>query len=446
MYRELQNNLDDWRLSHPRKPLIIKGARQVGKTYLLKEWGGKSFSKVHYINFEKTPQAATIFESDFDVGRMIREIAFLLQNSIDPTQDLLILDEIQAAPKALTSLKYFCEDLPDFAICTAGSLLGVILSEESFPVGKVTFLHLHPMNFNEFLAAIDDRKSHEWLPTPSLNAQVPSLIHEHLWNMLKIYYVVGGMPEAVSTYKRHALDLHNAFEQVRNVQRDLLQTYENDFAKHAGKLNAVHIQALYRNIPKQLASAQNDSVQRFKFNDVLSGKKGFASWERPLHWLINAGIALQTKLSSATELPIEHFCKDNIFKLYMHDVGLLGCAQNLAPDILIKQDYGLAKGFFAENFVAQELRAAHNQRLWPLYSWSERTSEIEFIRPYQGRVIPIEVKAGHRTQAKSLQQFQKLYEPPLAIKISAHNIQYQKETKTLHLPLYLAGWSSKIGD
>ncbi|MCX6131748.1 MAG: AAA family ATPase [Proteobacteria bacterium] len=403
MYRELEENLDAWRHNVPRKPLILKGARQVGKTYILKDWGAKAFPKVHYINFEKTPQAASVFELDFDVKRIVREIGFQLRDSIDPTMDLLILDEIQAAPRALTALKYFCEDLPDFAVCTAGSLLGVILSEESFPVGKVTFLHLHPMNFSEFLAAIDERKSHEWLPSPSLTAQVPLILHEYLWNMLKIYYIVGGMPEAVSAYKRHILEMHKAFKQVRNVQRDLLQTYEGDFAKHAGKLNAVHIQALYRNIPKQLASTQDDSVQRFKFNDVMQGKKGFASWERPLHWLINAGLALQVKISSAAKLPIEHYCKDNIFKLFMHDVGLLGCAQNLEPGTLLNQDYGLAKGFFAENFVAQELRAAHCQQLWPLYGWNERTSEVEFVIQYQESVVPIEVKAPKICNSKKKQ-------------------------------------------
>ena len=167
MYRQFQEQLDAWRYSSNRKPLILKGARQVGKTYLLKEWGAKSFVKVHYVNFERTPQAVGIFVRDLDVQRIIRELGFLLKAGINIEQDLLILDEIQAAPKALTSLKYFCEDLPQLAVCTAGSLLGVILSEDSFPVGKVSFLYLHPFSFREFLVAVDDRESHKWLPERS---------------------------------------------------------------------------------------------------------------------------------------------------------------------------------------------------------------------------------------------------------------------------------------
>jgi predicted AAA+ superfamily ATPase len=444
MFRQIEDQLDTWRTSPGRKPLILKGARQVGKTYLLKDWGSRSFAAVHYVNFEKNPEAVKIFDRDLDVRRILREIEFFLKVSIDAERDLLILDEIQTAPKALTSLKYFCEDLPQLAVCTAGSLLGVILSEESFPVGKVSFFYLHPFSFREFLIAVDDRQSHKWLPEPSLDAQVPQIVHEHLWEMLKLYYVVGGMPESVLTFKRLYSNLATAFAKVREIQRDLLGTYEDDFAKHAGKLKSIHIQALYRNIPSQLTSVHDDSVQRFKFGNVLPGKKGFSAWERPLHWLINAGIAIQVKIANSAKLPLEHYSKANIFKLYMNDVGLLGCASHLDPETLWQQDYGLAKGYFAENFVIQEMRAAHSQYLWPLYSWSEGNAEIEVVRPYRGTVIPIEVKAGHRTQAKSLNQFRKLYHPPLAIKISANPLNYHAETGLLQLPLYLAYWSARL--
>lgn len=442
--RQIEQQLESWRNSIGRKPLILKGARQVGKTYVLKEWGARSFAKVHYVNFEQNPDAIKIFDRNLDVSRILREIEFLLKTSIEIERDLLILDEIQSAPKALTALKYFCEDRPQLAVCAAGPLLGVVLSEESFPVGKVSFLYLHPFSFREFLTAVDDRQSQRWLPVPSLDAEIPQIVHDHLWEMLKVYYVVGGMPEAVLTFKRLSSNLHAAFSKVREVQRDLLSTYENDFAKHAGKINALHIQALYRNIPSQLTVVQDASVQRFKFGDVMPGKKGFAAWERPLHWLINAGLALQVKIANSARLPLEHYSKANIFKLYMHDVGLLGCASFLDPESLWKQDYGLAKGYFAENFVMQELRAAHAQHLWPLYAWSEGNAEIELIRPYRGAVIPIEVKSGYRTQAKSLKQFCKLYQPPLTIKISANPLHYDAATGMLRLPLYLAAWSGLL--
>lgn len=444
MQRKIRESLESWRSSTRRKPLILKGARQVGKTYILKEWGASAFPAVHYVNFEKTPQAASIFASDLDVRRIVRELAFWLKTSIDISRDLLILDEIQTAPRALSALKYFCEDLPEFAVCAAGSLLGVILTDESFPVGNVKFLHLHPLSFAEFLQAVDDRGTAQWLPQPSLSAHLPDIVHGHLWDLLRAYYVVGGMPEAVATYQRLRHDLRAAFAQVRAVQRDLLETYENDFAKHAGKLNAIHIQALYRNIPSQLAGAHDDSVQRFKFGEVMTGKKGFAAWERPLHWLINAGLALQVKIANAAELPLEHFCKPNVFKLYLHDVGLLGAAQKLEPADLWGQNFGLAKGFFAENFVAQEMRAAHDDQQWPLYAWSQRSAEVEFVRSYQGRVIPIEVKAGRRTQAKSLRQFQRQYDPPLAIKITAEPLGFEEAARLLKLPLYLAAWGALL--
>lgn len=348
------------------------------------------------------------------------------------------------APKALTALKYFCENTPRLAVCTAGSLLGVVLSEESFPVGKVNFLSMHPMSFFEFLRSVDEREAWRMIPQPSLDAQIPFVIHDHLWELTKAYYIVGGMPEAVERYRQYRDDLTVAYKKVREVQKELLRGYENDFAKHAGKLNATHIQALYRSIPSQLASYHDDNTKRFRFGEVMTGKKGFASWERPLHWLVNAGVVLEVKIANAAQLPLEHFTKSHFFKLYLHDVGLLGCAQGLDPTVLLTQDYGLAKGYFAENFVAQEMQAYGEFFDTPLYAWHEGTAEVEFLRPHGAYIIPIEVKAGHRTKAKSLTQFRQRYNPPLSIKISAQNIVYNKDTGLLHLPLYLASWAAKL--
>ena len=444
MYRIIQDKLTRWRNSAARKPLVLKGARQVGKTHILKKWASSSFDQVHYVNFEKAPQLARLFIKDLDVKRIVKELAFELKTVINLERDVLILDEIQMAPKALTALKYFCEDMPGFAVCAAGSLLGVVLSEESFPVGKVTFLHLHPLSFKEFIQVVDDRNSLSFLPEPAIEAEIPEVVHHHLCELLRLYYVIGGMPEAINTYLRNKEHLFTAFTEVRSIQRDLLQTYENDFAKHAGKLNATHIQALFRNIPAQLAMSIDGSLGRFKFKEIMPGKKGFSPWERPLHWLLNAGIALQTRIANRAELPIEHFCESNFFKVYMHDVGLLGCAQDLDPSALLGQDYGLAKGYFAENLVAQEMRASHYHQSLNLYGWAERSAEIEFVRSYQGAVIPIEVKSGRRTQAKSLKQFCLQYRPPLSIKISMLPLSFDKETSRLNLPLYLASWATLL--
>jgi len=444
MHRKLKDNLDEWRLREDRLPLIIKGARQVGKTYLLKEWGRAAFDRVHYVNFEQSPAAQKIFEQDFDIGRIVEDLAFFLKTTINPLTDLLVFDEIQAAPKALTSLKYFCEDAPRLAVCAAGSLLGVILSNESFPVGKVSFLHMHPLSFEEFLMAVDDRETWRMLPAPALDASLSVTVHEHLWDMVKLYYVVGGMPAAVKAFIQSKSSLSTAWKRVRDVQRSLIVGYENDFAKHAGKINAAHIQALYRCIPSQLAESHDDSTKRFKFGDVMPGKKGLAAWERPLHWLVNAGVVLQVKIANQAQQPLEHFCRANLFKLFVHDIGLLGCLQDLDPEAIRRQDYGLAKGFFAENFVAQELRACHAEREWPLYSWQEGEAQIEFVCATTNGILPIEVKAGHRTKAKSLAEFVRKYAPPLSIKVSANNLSYDAATGRLNLPLYLASWGALL--
>ncbi len=446
MYRKILDNLNEWRQRNDRMPLLIKGARQVGKTYILKEWGRANFKRMHYVNFEQSPSAKKIFEQDFDTTRIIKDLEFSLKTTIDPTTDVLILDEIQAAPKALTSLKYFCEDAPEIAVCAAGSLLGVILSEESFPVGKVSFLYMYPLSFEEFLMAVDGRETWKILPKPSLKAKLSVTVHDYLWDMAKLYYVSGGMPAAVKVLVQNPAGQNKDLKKIREVQRALIMGYENDFAKHAGKLNAAHIQALYRSIPSQLAGTHDNSTNRFKFGEVMSGKKGFAVWQHPLHWLVNAGIVLQTKIVNQAQTPLEHFTRMNLFKLFIHDIGLLGCLQDLEPETILRQDYGLAKGFFAENFAAQELRAAHPERELPLYSWQEGEAKIEFVRSTPQGIVPIEVKAGHRTKAKSLNEFVRKYAPPLSIKISAQNLSYDQTTGRLNLPLYLASWASLVKD
>ena len=443
IYRKIEVKLNAWKDAPDRKPLLLKGARQVGKTFVLKKWGAESFEKVHYINFEENQKAAAVFDEDLHVPRILNELGFLLKTKIEINEKtLLILDEIQLAPKALTSLKYFCENARGLAVCAAGSLLGVILSSESFPVGKVNFLYMYPMTFNEFIQASDERESWRFISEPSTHAKIPAIVHDHLWNLAKLYYIVGGMPEVVACFVEHRHDLQSAFVKVREAQKELFKGYESDFAKHAGKLNATHIHALYRSIASQLSSQIDNASKRFCFADIMEGKKGFSIWQRPLHWLINAGLALQVKIAKSASFPLEHFTQDNMFKLYMHDVGLLGCAQNLDAGTIMLQDYGLAKGYFAENFVAQELRAHEEIFDTPLYSWCEGTAEIEFIRQKANSFLPIEVKAGHRTKAKSLGQFMARYQPPLAIKISARELQYNQSTRLLQLPLYLASWAA----
>lgn len=453
MHRKLLGYLNSWRISAHRKPLVIKGARQVGKTYILKTWGQAEFPRVHYINFEKNSAAGRLFDRDFDVNRILNELSFILDTSIDPATDLLIFDEIQACPKAMTALKYFCEDMPQLAVACAGSLLGVILSPESFPVGKVQFLHLRPMSFPEFVEAVDTRRSLDHLAVPSIDTfarvSIPDVIHGHLWDLLRIYYVSGGMPEVVSIIAESRVlgtgKLRPVLEEVRSTQRSIIGSYENDFAKHAGKVNATHIHALYHNIPSQLASVHDESIRRFQFGAVISGKKGFAAWERPVQWLKNAGLASQIKIVNHAELPLEHFTKPNMFKLIPHDIGLLGCMLDLPPPVLMSQDFGMAKGYFAEVYVAQSLLAAaspdKDQRL---YGWNEGQSEIEFLVGTERGPVPVEVKSGQRTKARSLGQYISKYKPELAVRLSSKPWSWDGGRRVLDLPLPLAHWIESL--
>ena len=388
---------------------------------------------------------ARSFDRDFDVTRILNELSFNLDDAINPETDLLIFDEIQACPKAMTSLKYFCEDMPRLALACAGSLLGVVLSPESFPVGKVQFLNLRPMSFPEFLRAADTKNTLDHLPTPSTKATIPEVIHEHLWDLLRLYYVTGGMPEAVGIVAEakgnKSTKLQATLEETREIQRSIIASYENDFAKHAGKLNATQIQSLYSNIPSQLASVHDESIRRFQFGHVLPGKKGFTAWERPIQWLKNAGLAHQIKITNRGELPFEHFTKPNMFKLIPHDIGLLGCMLDLSPAVLTDQNFGIAKGYFAEVYVAQSiLAAASPDKDESLYCWQEGEAEIEFIISGDRGPIPIEVKSGLRTKARSLGQYISRYKPELAIRLSTKPMSWDPERNLLNLPLPLAHW------
>ena len=421
----------------------------MGKTYLLREWGGRSFPRVHYLNFEKQPDLRTIFDRDFDTTRLLSELSFVLGAPVDTRRDLLFFDEIQSCPRAITALKYFCEDARELAIVCAGSLLGVALSPESFPVGKVDFLSLYPMSFVEFLRAFDRRHSLDRLPPASLSAHIPEVIHNHLWDMLRLYYVTGGMPEVVQLFidESSATGIADVaiLEEVRRIQRNIVTSYGSDIAKHAGKTNATHIHALYRNIPSQLQTVHDGSTRRFQFNEVMSGKKGFAAWERPIHWLSNAGLIHQIKITNKAAFPLEHFTKPNFFKLFPHDIGLLGAMLDLPPALVIQQQFGTAKGFFAEAYVAQQLIAsAPPEKLEQLYCWQEGDAEIEFLLPRADALVPIEVKSSHRTKARSLGEFIRRYEPPLAVKLSTNQFSYSKEKRIVQLPLSVVHWIREL--
>ena len=439
MERLLYRKLLAWKTSNYRKPLLLQGARQVGKTFLLNEFGRREFKQVHYINFEKRRDLDLLFKETFDTKRIIENLSLILDKQIDTKTDLLIFDEIQECPEALTSLKYFNEDMKKLALCCAGSHIGVSLNQKSFPVGQVDFLHLFPMNFEEFLMAINKRKA-VLLAEFSDKTVIPEVIHRQLWQDLKVYYITGGMPEAVKRYLDLKENPYEAFKNVRSVQQGILQGYRSDFAKHAGKENAAHINRVFDNIPVQLSKNIDDSVSRYRFKGVIPNKSKFVQLEGPIDWLLKSGLIIKVFIVETPAVPLKNYKSDNIFKLYLFDTGLLGCMTDLSFDSILNQDYGRYKGYYAENFTAQEFVAAKDSGTGPgeLFSWAGKNSEIEFLKVTDNAVIPVEVKSGQRTRAKSLMVYKNKYAPPLLIKITANNLQ-RENTGIHNYPLYLAG-------
>ncbi len=276
MKRDIFAHLDGWRRRKNRKPLILRGARQVGKTWSLQEFGSRNFPTTHYLNFEQDNQLESLFQRDLKPSRIIQELSFHLDRSIHPAKDLLIFDEIQECPRALTSLKYFAEELPEMAVCAAGSLLGVELADVSFPVGKVEFLDMYPMSFSEFLLAVGDDRSYGFLTELSLDSEIPEVVHNRLWEQFKNYLIVGGLPEVVKSWRENRKDPYAAFKEVRRLQHDLITAYIADMAKHCGKQNSMHLERLWRNIPAQLAKEQDGSASKYKFKGVIPGIHGYA--------------------------------------------------------------------------------------------------------------------------------------------------------------------------
>ena len=430
-----------WKDKIDRKPLILKGARQVGKTYILKEFGKSAFPRFHYLNFEKHPGFIKIFEENLDPARIVTAISFILDTAIDINKDLLIFDEIQVCPKALTSLKYFCEDMPALAVCAAGSLLGVELTAEAFPVGKIDELALHPLSYLEFLQGIGDHKSADYLSSLTTLTPIPEFIHTHLWDRFKQYLIIGGLPEVINTYRKHADDLYTALMSVRIKQNELLHAYFSDIAKHSGKQNALHIERLWRNIPAQLAKNQSGSAPKFQFSEAGPGISRYAKLAGPLDWLSKANLVLKSWIIESAQLPLPAYATENMFKLYLFDVGILGALCELPPKTILNYDYGTYKGYVAENFVAQELIAQGEKQL---YSWRGKTSEIEFILEKEGKIIPLEVKSGEIINAKSLKVFIDHYRPSRSVILSARNVDSHSASHVIKLPLYLAGWLPRL--
>ncbi len=440
MKRETIVKLIEWKQKPGRKPLILKGARQVGKTYLLEQFGKEHYlekgGKYVLADFKENPQLTSAFSTHNPI-EILKYLQLALGVSIDIKKDLLILDEIQECEGAISSLKYFHKQMPTLDIIAAGSHLGLLKNEESFPIGYVNFLPMFPMSFTEVLKRIDPL-SHELysdLDVKNLKKPINSILHQKLLEMLRIYFFTGGLPEVVKTFADLCPNnLNEALQAAREIQLELVEGYKADFVKYSGLVNAGHILHVFEAIPSQLAEVQDEEVKKFRFNKVIPKRKGFESIVGPLTWLEKSRLCIKSLIAAKSGIPLAGHSKANKFKLYIFDVGLLNAMLRVNPVTILQDQLGSYKGFIAENFVAQELFALFNS---PLNAWQEGRSEIEFLLPLDDQIIPLEVKSSHRSRrAKSLDAYINRYHPSLAYKLTGQNFGLGPRGKFVTLPLY----------
>lgn len=429
--RTIMKHLEKWKNSSDRKPLLLTGVRQCGKTYVCREFGERYFEDVAYFYFEGNKGLASVFDYDFDVERILDELGNMIRGKeIVPGKTLVIFDEIQACPNAITALKYFCENKRELHIICAGSLLGVSLRRDriSFPVGKVDRLRMYPMTFSEFLRADGGEAIYKGVQKYDVLRELPDLYGMAFERALKYYYIVGGMPEVVAKW----VETHN-FEKVEKLQDNILLDFSSDFAKYAPKGEIPKLGWIWDSIPKQLARDNH----KFVFSHVKAGKRA-AELEDALEWLTDAGLIRRLELVMNPELPLSFYADASFFKVYLCDVGLLRRKSGVSHKTILEESdlYGSFKGALTENFVLNELTA---QGISPYFWKSGNTAELDFLFENEDKVIPVEVKAEKNTRAKSYRQFCRKYHPKLGFKFSMKNVgEHQVEgTKTCSVPLYL---------
>lgn len=441
MKRSIYHKLIEWKQADIRKPLILLGARQVGKTYILKEFTKENFENTCYLNFEEEPQLSKAFDGSLNPTRVLEDLSLLLGYRIETENSCLIFDEIQHCARALTSLKYFQEKMPQVAILAAGSLLGLQLGESSFPVGKVQILKMHPLSFLEFLDGIGDFLGAESLRSLPKKKQLSIVQHDHLWKKFKLYLITGGMPEAVVSFHDNQDSLIDAFNETREVHKNLLLAYEADIAKHAGKTNSMHIQRVWRSVPEQLSRAHDESAPKFKFAGAVPGVRGYIKLSRPIDWLTASGLVTKVPIANYSAIPLSAYTKENYFKLFILDTGLLVSLCRIPYQSILDYDYGSYKGFIAENVVAELLSASGEEGL---IAWKEKESELEFLITSGNSIIPIEVKSGRNIRARSLSIYSKKYNPKQVVILSSKILQF--DSHTIRVPLYATELLTKLID
>lgn len=424
MERKIISQLKEWKESPLRKPLILAGARQVGKTYILKEFGKREYKHVAYINCDGNSEIANIFAEDYDMKRVLMVIGAICKTPVVPGETLIVLDEIQELHRGLSSLKYFCENAPEYHVAVAGSLLGVAMHQgESAPVGKVDILRLYPMSYEEFLLAkgekpmLDILQGRDW--------KTISLLHEKFTKALREYYFVGGMPEAVMTYLAT-----NDANKVRRVQNNILFIYRSDMSKHVAPNDATRISMVWQSIPSQL-SREN---KKFIYGAVRAGARA-KDFEMAIQWLVDAGLAYRISRVREVGIPLKFYEDITAFKLFLLDVGLLGALGEMEPKLMLISNKVMteSKGAFTENYVLCQL-LSHQDIFTYYYSREDSRLEVDFLTQHQGIVTPIEVKAEENLRSKSLRAFIDKHQGLQAIRFSMS--PYKEQEWMTNIPLY----------
>jgi len=432
MYRMIYEDLVRWKCSESRKPLILEGVRQCGKTYLLKEFGKNEYEDTAYFNFEDAERISSIFDTDLDPHRIIEELGVFRKRPIVPGRTLLIFDEIQFCNRAITSLKYFCENAPEHHVICAGSLLGVLLSKPySFPVGKVDRMRMYPMSFKEFLIANGEEMLCDHVESTELGSTSLVPFSMRLSDYLKRYYITGGMPEVVKEWVSN-----KDVRMVEKIQNRILKDYVNDFAKHAEK-DVNELTQIWRSIPEQL-SKEN---KRFIFSHVRTGARS-RDLEKALEWLISAGLVHKVTKVSGPMVPLSAYSDSTVFKIYFSDVGLLRKLADVDPGYMLeqKEEFKHFKGAMAENFVLNELLQMEKQ---PYYWHSDGNSEVDFVAGFGTKQVPIEVKAEKNNRSKSLGVYIEKYNPEVAIKTSMNGIG--RDDNVISVPLWMIWKLNDLG-
>lgn len=424
MYRSAIKKLKEWKNKEDCKPMILMGARQVGKTWIMKEFGKNEYAKVAYISFYNNERMNDVFDMDFDINRIIMNLNIESGVSITPNDTLIILDEIQNAPKALESLKYFCEDANEYHVIAAGSLLGVAVHENvSFPVGKVDMLDLYPFSFREFLLAMDEKSL--VMALDSKDFSIIDNFSDKFLFWLKNYYYIGGMPAVVDSFRRN-----KDYVKTRQIQKDILRQYEQDFGKHVDAKNLPRIRMVWQSIPIQLAKEN----KKFFFGQIKKGARS-SDFEIAIQWLMDSGLIYKVNRVNEPHMPLKAYINMSAYKLFILDIGLLGALSDLPAKTILEKDeiFVEFKGAFTEQYVLQQL-ICDTQYTPYYYGTDKSTFEQDFMIQMEDRIVPIEVKAEGNVYSQSLKAYCEKYHPKKAVRFST--LKYVDQGWMVNIPLY----------